>query len=354
MPCVVEDHSALDIMQMTSVFRRVCHWPQLRSVALESAAWLRYFVKELRFIKSPGDLLNLHHKSPFLLQKLTCSRYDLSRLPLSIQIEITNYCNLSCTCCPRESLKREKGYMVMPLFRKIIDDAAASGIKRVHLYLHGEPLLHPNMIEMIGYVKAKRMGISLATNGMLLDRETGKAILSSGINNADHIMFSLLGFSKTVHEKIMRGVVHEKVVRNVFDFLELRKSLRINGPVIEAVMYQLADNAHERTNFVKFWRGIVDNVRWIDRVSEQYAQNGKGTCDTRSQTCKDLWQRITIFWNGDVTSCCADLNGESLIGNLRTQNITEVWQAEALTKIKTLHREKRFGEIHLCANCDWP
>ena len=321
---------------------------------MESAAWFRYFVREIQFIKSPGDLVNLYHKSPFLLQKLTCNWYRLSRLPLSLQIEVTNYCNISCTCCPRESLTREKGYMELPLFRKIIDDAAAAGIKRVHLYLHGEPLLHPEIIEMIRYVKAKRMGISLATNGMLLDRKTAKALLSSGINNADHIMFSLLGFSKTVHEKIMRGVVHENVVRNVFDFLELRKTRRINGPVIEAVMYQLADNGHERNDFVKFWRGIVDNVRWIGTVSEQYAQYGKGTRATRSRTCKDLWQRMTIFWNGDVTSCCADLNGESLVGNLREQNITEVWQANALTKIKTLHREKRFREIHLCANCDWP
>ena len=194
--------------------------------------WLRYGLEEIKFIRSFNDLRNFTQKLLHLKSRLSGNPVRDTNVPLSLQIEPTNHCNINCICCPRERMERATGYMDFGLFRKIIDDASEIGVKRVHLYLHGEPLLHPRIVNMIGYIKSGGLRITIATNGMLMNKEKIEGILHSGVNSGDHFMFSILGYSKVVHEGIMRGVNHEKVKKNLLYCLEMRKLYKLNGPII--------------------------------------------------------------------------------------------------------------------------
>jgi hypothetical protein len=251
-------------------------------------------------------------------------------------------------------MERARGYMDIGLFRKIIDDASEIGVKRVHLYLHGEPLLNPQIVGMIGYIKSRGLAFTIATNGMLLDREKIEGILSSGVNNSDHFMFSILGHSKVVHEGIMRGVSQEKVKKNLLLFLKLRKLYKLNGPVIETVFYQMPENEHEKKQFYNYWHGIVDHVRICDKISEQFSRfkTKDNFLPPRSKTCRNLWERMTIFWNGDATLCTADLEGIYIVGSLEKKSIKELWNCEGLLSIRKLHKENKFHDLSLCFNCD--
>ncbi len=245
--------------------------------------------------------------------------------------------------------------MDVGLFKRIIDDASAQKIARVFLYLHGEPFLHPEIVEMIAYIKTRQMAVSLATNGMLLDGPKIDALLKAGLNNSDHLVFSMLGFTKDVHENVMRGVKHDKVTANLFRLLECRKEHRINGPIIETVMYLMPENEAEGQAFTEYWRKHVDHVREVGTVSKQFADyNMPGSNDRlRQRTCKNLWERMTILWNGDVTLCCADVNGDHVLGNLKHQTIDEIWNCEKYMRIKQLHRDRAFENLPICATCDW-
>lgn len=66
----------------------------------------------------------------------------------------------------------------------------------MRLFLHGEPLLPPQIVNMMSYAKSKDLSLHLTTNGMLLDQDKTEVILRSGINWADHITFSILGDSR--------------------------------------------------------------------------------------------------------------------------------------------------------------
>ena len=175
---------------------------------------IRRGLEELKFLKSPNDLKFFYAKLSYLLPRVIGTFARHTNVPPSLQIEPTNHCNLNCICCPTLASTREKGYMDFDLFRRIIDDASQIGVKRVHLYLHGESLLHPKIVDMIGYVKSKAIGFHLTTNGTLFNKQKIEAILRSGVNSADHIIFSILGYSKKVHEKTMKGVDHDKVLEN--------------------------------------------------------------------------------------------------------------------------------------------
>ena len=83
--------------------------------------------------------------------------------------------------------------MKFDLFKKIIDDASQISVMGIDLYLLGEPLLHPQFVEMISYIKSKDLRVNVLTNGMLLNVEKVESILRSGLNIADNITFSMYG-----------------------------------------------------------------------------------------------------------------------------------------------------------------
>jgi MoaA/NifB/PqqE/SkfB family radical SAM enzyme len=252
-------------------------------------------------------------------------------------------------------MKREKGFMEFALFKKIIDEGCEIGVKRIHLYLHGEPLLHPKIVDMIRFIKYKNLGISIATNGMVLNKELSSDILKTGVNSADYFTFSILGASKEIHEKIMKGVDHERVINNILNFIEMRKKMKKNGPIIEVIFYSMPENDGEEDLFRNIWKGYVDHVRLGGKISQQFAKykNERNKILERKKTCNNLWERMTIFWDGRVTICIGDIDGDEIIGDLRKMKIDEVWNGENLLKIKMLHLEKKFRELNLCFNCDW-
>ena len=244
--------------------------------------------------------------------------------------------------------------MDIDLFRKIIDDASAMGVRLVFLYLHGEPTLHAQIVEMIRYMKSKKVAVHLTTNGILLNKEKIKRILESGVNSADYITFSIMGSSKEVHEGIVKRGKYDKTVENIHIFLNLRRKLRMNGPIIETIFYTMPENKHEEEEYVKTWKGVVDHVRQGGDISESFAEykRDERTLPLRTRTCRNLWQKMTIFWNGDVTMCCEDVDGDWILGNLNEQSISEIWNRGRMLTIKRVHKHKRFEKIPLCSICD--
>jgi len=311
-------------------------------------------LQALKFVKSFKDLKIFYQKLTYIFPQISGTHYKHTNVPPSLQIEPTNHCNLNCICCAHSGSTRKRGYMDLNLFQKIIDDASEIGIKRIHLYLLGEPLLHPQIVEMISYIKSKNLGVHLTTNGMLLNKEKTENILRSGINSADLFTFSILGHSKDIHEMVMRGVNHDVVLKNIFDFKELRKKLRVNGPAIETVFFTMPENQHERDQFTKYWKGRVDHVTVYEKISKYFSDYDKMVPLNihRKKTCPGLWERMIIFWNGDVPLCVADINGKYILGNLKNQSIKEIWNSKQLLSIKKLHEEKQFQKFPLCSMCD--
>ncbi|MFQ5893440.1 MAG: hypothetical protein ACE5H5_03925, partial [Nitrospinota bacterium] len=61
--------------------------------------------------------------------------------PEIVKIETTNHCNAVCVYCPRDAMTRPKGLIDEAIFRKLVDECAAEGVKSLHLQNFGEPLL---------------------------------------------------------------------------------------------------------------------------------------------------------------------------------------------------------------------
>lgn len=271
--------------------------------------------------------------------------------PPIIQIEPTNLCNLRCVSCSAWRAHRAQGFMPLPLFKKIIDDASSIRVSEIRLWLHGEPLLHPHFGEMVAYIKQKGIAVHIITNGSALSGRKSREILSAGVNFMDIVRISVLGYSREVHELVMKGVQHDRVVKNIQNFVEARNQLGLSGPRISVVNYDLPENMKERDIFVEFWSKKVDWVS-VGSISQSFASfnTGNGPTAIRTTTCGDP-EHMWVFWNGEVTRCGQDINGEYIFGNLEHQSITEVWNCQGLKDLRELHRQKRFAELPMCGTC---
>lgn len=326
--------------------------PEDKTVKIRRKPGFKVFMEEIKFLRSFRDVKYLLEKARFLMPRLLGTVDSWRDVPPSLLIEPTLFCNIDCTTCCRSKCTRTPGFMDLALFRKIIDDASRIGVGHILLYFFGEPLMHPGIVEMIRYIKSKGLAFHLTTNGSLLDDKMGEGILRSGVTSADYLTFSILGFSKEVHEKIMRGINHEQVVANVLNFMEKRTRSGINGPVVETVFYSTPENGHELKPFRDYWNGIVDHAVDGGKAVEAFI-DPKLPKNPRTKTCHQLWERMAIYWNGDVTICGEDLNGDYVVGNLRDQSIREIWSGNELNRVRKLHKEGQYRKIPLCEFCDW-
>lgn len=313
-----------------------------------------YLFEEIRLIRSWNDVGYFKDKVAFLFPRLSGTLEEDLTVPRSLQIEPTNFCNVDCICCPTQRSSRKKGFMDLDLFTQIIDQASELKIKLILLYLHGEPLLHPKIVDMVKYVKSKNMAVHLCTNGMRFDDRIAEGILGAGTNYSDYVGFSILGLTKDTYESIMRRSKLDQVIGNIAYFTEARKKAKQNGPVIEVKFYRLKENLAEVNQFMTFWHGKVDHVRLGGNISYSFAEykNYETSIPPRTKTCKQIWERMTIMWNGDVSICVKDVDGEMVVGNLRENSIAEIFQCDTLKTIREIHRKKQFDQYPYCQNCD--
>lgn len=101
----------------------------------------------------------------------------------NVMLEITSACNLSCTAC---YAKRGKGYKSLDLL--LAELAQARKLRPVDTITltGGEPLLHPQLTEIIRMISSEGLRVFLLSNGLRATLETLKDLKASGL---DDILF---------------------------------------------------------------------------------------------------------------------------------------------------------------------
>ena len=279
--------------------------------------------------------------------------------PIRFNIEPTNYCNLSCSMCPRE-LNRPFGYMGINLFQKIIDESILYG-KRLIITINkdGEPLLHPELPQMIQYAKHKKAAfkVNFYTNGVLLTEAKSIELIKSGL---DTIHISIDAFTKETYKKIKNSQKLDAVEGNVKGLVELKKKYHSKTPLVIVKVIHTPDTEDEIKPFINKWKCIADFVEigeyhtWDGTInnSSLLTSNNSTTKMTR-YPCTFLWYNPVILWDGRVATCCVDYQGKGIIGDIKENTLAEIWQGNALQKIRRAHLEGLYDTIPLCSKCQF-
>jgi hypothetical protein len=111
-------------------------------------------------------------------------RQLLYRLPWSLHdnpiawVEITDVCNLRCRGCYRAT---RSGHKSLAQVREEIDRMRAWRNPDNVSISGGEPLLHPDLLEIVAYIRACGLKPVLLTNGLLLDLPRIRALKHAGL-----------------------------------------------------------------------------------------------------------------------------------------------------------------------------
>ncbi len=85
----------------------------------------------------------------------------------TLQIFITNRCDLSCSGCFVKKMKGSQDISVTE-YTEVIEKAESKGVKQINI-IGGEPLLHPDLPTFVDINNYKMLSTTIYTNGLLLD-----------------------------------------------------------------------------------------------------------------------------------------------------------------------------------------
>ncbi len=291
-------------------------------------------------------------------ERLRCLRRRLRGVPAVpdwLQVEINNSCNLACVMCPRAAMRRPVRLMTLEEFRPIAAAAACAGIPRLRLFLLGEPLLHPDLLEMIRYAKSAGLpSVEINTNAVALTPELSRGLVAAGL---DEIVFSLDGIDAESYESIRLGASYEQVVENIEGFLRLRQEAGAKRPraIVQTILMQPTQRGMQQ--FVEHWQERADLVR-VQAVREYHGVQGLSVCPQGEfgelRPCPALWSYLVVLSNLQVVPCCTDINGDLALGDLRERPLLETWRRHPrLQALRRAHLSLEFSAYPLCAGCEF-
>jgi len=145
--------------------------------------------------------------------------------------EVTNACNLKCKQCHACSGKPMPGELNTEEGKRLLDSMASIEEFRMLAFGGGEPLVRPDIIELVAYARNLGLQISIATNGTLLTAELAREFKKLGVAN---IAVGLNANDEAIHEEITSVPGSFAASKNaLYATLEAGMNLQINTTVMK-------------------------------------------------------------------------------------------------------------------------
>lgn len=271
-------------------------------------------------------------------------------------LEITNVCNRCCEFCP--GTKRPGGFLSVENFR-VLAGRLRPHTRYLYLHLMGEPLLHPQLDQLLDCGQELDFRIMITTNGTLLPEQGDLLCRSPAVHRVSISLHSFEGNDA-------RGNM-EEYLNGCFSFArraaEMGKlcALRLwnldgertvganscNDAILECAAHWFPKPWKEG------WQGVTlsPNVflEWGERFQWPDLDAGE---HTGRAFCRGLRDQVGVLWDGTVVPCCLDHEGDIPLGNLYEQSLEEILSAPRARAIYEGFSQGRAVE-ELCRKCGY-
>ncbi len=99
--------------------------------------------------------------------------------PLYVEISPSGACNHRCRFCALDFMGYESRFLETTILKERITELAAVGVKSIMYAGEGEPLLHPDIAEIVIHTREVGIDVAVTTNGTLLGRAVFSEICGS-------------------------------------------------------------------------------------------------------------------------------------------------------------------------------
>lgn len=344
---------------------------QQNSPKLWGGGILKNWVKKVPFFSAMDYFRRKVYDSQFFDGSVRSLANALEEWPGALLIDITNRCNAKCVWCPNPDLTNV-GAMDMDVYRKIIDDYGSRG-GVLTFGTFGEPLMDKYMKERIEYLKCypKIHKIEILTNGFFLNENIVPTILENGVG----VDISLDELDKQTFEDVKK-MSFDIVSDNIVNFLEVNskatkpvpvniriKTMKTVEETMEQELFKIITSYDCSVvlnsiddNIISNWAGKLDKESFIKEYEISTNNKTQFTHKRFNQTniapCAQLWKWMVVYWDGSVVLCCADMFSQAIVGDLKSNSITEVWNGSQMKGHRDQMVNRKRFEVAICQDCD--
>ena len=289
----------------------------------------------------------------------------LPYLPSEVSMELTNRCNFKCAFCPQsdpEHFNRVPATAITParagiLLRKL----RAGGLKTriIHWTLDGEPFMNKRFHEVVAAAVVNGFNTHhFATNGFFVTPERLRQFPGEGQRYyltpdfcSDERYFEqhrgMPGSWRVVLENIRAVLAASDLQHFHFKMTDI-SSYKITDPEELDRRFEALKALFPAGQRISFHRRVFHNATGHLPITQEQLAGSK------YNLCPYPWFSFVIAANGDVVACCRDLEHKTVLGNLFTQELGEIWNGE---KYRALRRDLAAREPRrqaACEHCDMP
>ena len=319
-----------------------------------------------RTIRHPRKVANL------VLSRLSqLLRWERVRgYPPLLLIEPSSYCNLQCPMCARNYMagQIQTGNMSLTSFQQLLTDIGDHLIFLL-IFGYGEPLLNPDILEMIRLAKARDIFVVMSTNGLLLDQPKVDRMLESP---PDLLIISLDAVREETYKKYRVGGDFHKVLANIRYLSEQKAARRTAAPLIDLQFLAMKDNEAELTSAGEIVKKVGADKYSIKKVARYYTDPEligiksllprehpeyvysiyADPSASMGNFCSFPWRQATITWDGKIIPCCKDIDACHVLGNaFDGKPFKEKWNNERFLALRA-DIKNDIDRIDICRGCN--
>jgi len=208
----------------------------------------------------------------------------------------------------------------------------------IYLHVKGEPLIHPEIVGILQFLKEEDVNVKLTTNGTLI-KELGDVIIQ--MDNIHHINISLQAsntFTKIKKDEYFDNLfLFLNKINNTYVYLrdwvhdnDTFERLKTKYPTLKKI------NGYKITDYIIY--SFSEEFKWPE-IDDEIVKKGP---------CLGGKMQLGILVNGDVVLCCLDPNGYTKVGNIIDQSMDEILNSK-------LYKESisKMPYFELCKRCSF-
>jgi len=322
----------------------------------------------------PGDLLRIWRER----RRFRSSRPR--RGPDRVQVGITDRCNYRCLMCTMHSPlvtglppESQRAQMSLNTFRGLLRDLKhLSGTVQLDLVGVGEPLLHPDCLQMVTEARQFGFRVGVATNGSLLDEDRSRQLAELGLYK---LHLSINSGSEEVYQQVHQNAPAGTRQRILDCLKEMNAHCDLKGidrPRLALACVIFKHNYRDLPGLVRSAAEVeatdvhlmpMGTTPETERIAldESQWQQARGIMHEAHQlalqlglttnapdllmleqpgTCRDVYREVPcyvghnfslIFADGQVRFCCGcDLT----VGNLNDHSFREIWRGSTYAETR--------------------